>query len=329
MTDDDDQDVVQTQQQQQHLPSFPTNADVPSTSTGITVPTGPIFRAQHQFYDSDEEEDDATISEQRTSSRAESTLNLVPVIPMPLNGTHNFDASCSSVEEDDGGFVRDLIETQRSNVSSPDNNQSDTRTSPAIIESVVEMASQGTLQVNRKRNARLFNNSCSNYSSHSNSRLSSSSTTDVDDIRQSSLNLSTSSIGHKRLRLRDTSAGNTNSNAQLDSVSILSNTPINRFSITKQDFTPDSGFLTNITSSTSTSFQQHLTDSHSSSSGSGKGNGETSPSANYQPSTSTSASCDLAAASTSTAYTHRVYQKKLARVRRNYRKKICEDSDTD
>lgn len=311
--DDDDDDTVSP-----YLPSsFPANAAVPSTSTGITVPTGPTFRAQLQVYDSDEEEDDDAASNQRTNSRAESILNLVPVIPMPLNGTHNFDATRSSAEEEenDAGRFRTGRVEPAAHGGSRGVSSSDGRASPAPAE--VPSDPTSTHRAARKRtNASLLNLNYANYSSHSNSRLSgSSSTTDGEDTRQSSLNLP-AAIGHKRARLREIER----SPAKV-AIAHQTDTPNHHHRRTNQHhFTPDSGFLTNVTSSaTSNSFQQYSGDSCSSND------------AAAQPGTS-SACFDPVVASTSAAassYAHRMFQKKIARVRRNYRKNICEDSDSD
>lgn len=297
--DDDDDDIDEI------TPPFLSNVAVPSTSTGITVPTGPIFRAQLQFYDSEEEDDDAATSGQRTSSRAESMVNLVPVIPMPLNGTHNFDASCSSVED---AHIVNVMDAQHgaNAISSSDNNHSSDGGASTVVAEVTAL-SQFVQNANRKRNARLLNSNYANYSSHSNSRLSSSSTTDIED-----------SSNHKRPRLLDNTPNKSRPRVVL-------HTPINRCTTTtQQDFTPDSGFLTNITttSSTSNSFLHNSTDSCS--------NGEGSKSTDYPPGTSSSA-CDPVVASTSsaTSYGLRLFQKKISRMRRNYRNTICDDSDSE
>lgn len=241
-------------------------------------PKGLLFRIAPTAVDS---EDDPTPPNSGTESEP---VALVRVIPMPLNGTHNFEAASYSSGIDDEHPNEDHHYHH---------------------------------QVRRKRNISSMpanGTGYAHYSSHSNSRLSSSCSQDEDASSQDGLTPFYQNNGKMRRSndrdLDKTPAPRNNvADARTPGTSVSSSASSVRQML---DFTPDSGIAMSAHGSTSSNGLQHT------SSGSGS---------NHHTSNNNNVNQD--GNNNTNGESVKLFQQKVARIRRNYRYNFGDDSDSD
>lgn len=240
-------------------------------------PKGLLFRIAPTAVDS---EDDPTPPNSGTESEP---VALVRVIPMPINGTHNFEATSYSSGIDDEHPNEDRNHHYHH-------------------------------QVRRKRNVSSMpaGTGYAHYSSHSNSRLSSSCSQDEDASSQDSLTPFYQNNGKmRRSNERDDldktpAPHNTVADAKTPGTSASS---AHRQML---DFTPDSGIAMSAHGSSSSNGLQHT------SSGSGS---------NHHTSNNNNVNQD--GNNNTNGESVKLFQQKVARIRRNYRYNFGDDSDSD
>lgn len=248
-------------------------------------PKGLLFRIAPTAVDS---EDDPTPPNSGTESEP---VALVRVIPMPINGTHNFEATSYSSGIDDEHPNEDRHHHHYHH------------------------------QVRRKRNVSSMpanGTGYAHYSSHSNSRLSSSCSQDEDASSQDSLTPFYQNNNGKMRRSNDrdlekTPAPHKNvADTKTPGTSASSSSTSSRRQML--DFTPDSGIAMSAHGSSSSNGLQHT------SSGSGS---------NHHTSNNNNNNVNQDGNNNTNGESVKLFQQKVARIRRNYRYNFGDDSDSD
>lgn len=275
------------------------------------------------------------------NSAPQSPVHLVRVLPMPINGTRNFNATYSPSVENNGQSENENNHHRDEELPANNNIQADEELE--VEENGADEGEHLNQGINeeidddddavspyndhhqvRRKNISYVYNSYGNgtYSSHSNSRLSSSS--DDDDLSSND----SCSLYYKKIRKKiangtePTSTSTVNHNNTTPSRNECNSTiKCTRTNLISQITTPDSGIVTTNASCSSSagsipSASSTSINNNNGSGGSRNGNGITSVHHSSIKEGSDSASIKL-------------FKQRVAQVRRNYRNHFGDDSDSD